>query len=249
MSNYSDPNIKETILQRLRFEQNLGLDCVRPVGLSPAKATPHSPDVSISPPESPSGEESNSVKERWNRIEEQVKVCTGCVLHKERTYAVFGEGNRSARLVFVGEGPGYDEDQSGRPFVGKAGQLLNKIIKAMGWPREDVFICNVIKCRPPNNRTPLPDEIDSCQPFLTEQLDLIRPQAIVALGAPAARTLTGTKEGITAMRGRWRMYRSGELEIRVMPTFHPAYVLREYTERTRRAVWDDMKQVKMFLES
>jgi DNA polymerase len=165
-------------------------------------------------------------------------------LHQGRTKVVFGEGNRQARLVFVGEGPGEDEDRTGRPFVGRAGQLLNKIIAAMGMKREEVYICNVVKCRPPGNRTPSIEEAAACRAYLEEQLELIAPKAIVALGAPAAQTLLHTRSGINALRGHWMLFRG----IRLMPTFHPAYLLRYYTESTRKAVWEDMKQVVAFLE-
>ncbi|MCW8133992.1 MAG: uracil-DNA glycosylase [Planctomycetota bacterium] len=182
--------------------------------------------------------------ERWQALEARALGCTRCVLHKGRTKVVFGEGHRAARLVFVGEGPGEQEDLSGRPFVGKAGQLLDKIIGAMGLQREDVYICNVVKCRPPGNRTPLPDEVALCNPYLEEQLALIAPKAIVALGSPASKALLKTSQGIMALRGRWQLYRG----IRVMPTYHPAFVLRQYTDEVRRAVWNDMKQVSAYLQ-
>ena len=141
--------------------------------------------------------------------------------------------------MFIGEGPGEDEDRTGEPFVGKAGQLLNKIIGAMGVKREEVYIANVVKCRPPGNRTPLPDETASCAPYLFEQIELVAPQVIVTLGAPATKILLNTISGIGALRGRWSTYR----QIPVMPTFHPAFVLRTYTEEVRGQVWSDMKQV------
>jgi uracil-DNA glycosylase len=141
--------------------------------------------------------------------------------------------------VFVGEGPGADEDQQGVPFVGRAGQLLNKIINAMGIQRDDVYICNVVKCRPPENRTPESAEILACSPFLEEQIALIAPKVIVTLGGPATKTLLQTSQGIMSIRGRWFAYKG----IPVMPTYHPAFVLRSYTEENRRAVWDDMKKV------
>jgi len=233
----------EAALRRLRFELEMGLETVRPT----VEAAPAS-NVAVSQSALPPGPDAGPAEaERWSALEAQVRKCTQCALHSGRTNTVFGEGNRRASVVFVGEGPGGDEDRSGRPFVGRAGQLLNRILAAMGWKREAVYICNTIKCRPPGNRTPLPDEIGACKPFLDEQLALIRPRVIVALGAPAARTLTGSSEGIKAMRGRWRMYRNNGLELRVMPTFHPAYVLRVYTDQVRRQVWDDMKRVKAYL--
>jgi DNA polymerase len=176
---------------------------------------------------------------RWEALEARVKACTRCPLHQGRTQAVFGDGSRTARLVFVGEAPGADEDRLGRPFVGRAGQLLDRIIAAMRLKRDEVYICNIIKCRPPENRAPADIEIQTCWPYLEEQLALLSPKIIVALGSPALKTLLKTSIGITGMRGRWQSYRG----IPVMPTYHPAYVLRRYTEEIRRQVWNDMQQV------
>jgi DNA polymerase len=150
---------------------------------------------------------------------------------------VFGTGNPHAELVFVGEGPGADEDEQGLPFVGKAGQLLTRMIEAMGYTREQVYICNVVKCRPPGNRNPEPDEIAACEPFLRAQLAAIRPRAIVALGKFAAQTLLRDPTPITRLRGRWRTYEGIEL----MPTFHPAYLLRSPDEKKK--AWADLKLV------
>jgi DNA polymerase len=183
-------------------------------------------------------------EERWKALEARARACTNCGLHAGRNKVVFGEVNRQAQIVFVGEGPGADEDRTGRPFVGRAGQLLDKIIAAMGLKREDVYICNIIKCRPPENRTPSDEEAHACWPYLEEQLALIHPKTIVALGSPAAKMLLKTAQGITHIRGRWHLYRG----IRVMPTYHPAYVLRQYTEQTRRQVWDDMREVMRYLK-
>jgi uracil-DNA glycosylase family 4 len=169
--------------------------------------------------------------------------CVRCKLHVARTNIVFGEGNPQAKLVFVGEGPGADEDASGRPFVGRAGQLLNKIIEAIGLKREDVYICNVVKCRPPGNRNPEPDEVATCEPFLFRQLRFIQPKVIVTLGLPAFQCLLKTKEGISRARGEWRDWNG----IRVMPTFHPAYLLRSPDKK--REAWDDMKKVRDYLSS
>ncbi len=170
---------------------------------------------------------------------EQVRTalgdCTRCKLHTTRTQIVFGVGNPNAQLVFVGEAPGADEDAQGEPFVGRAGQLLTKIIEAMGMRREDVYICNIIKCRPPNNRTPEADEILACQPFLLQQLHAIGPQFICALGGPAAQTLLRTKEPISRLRGRFHDYHG----IPLLPTFHPAFLLRNPGEK--KTVWEDMK--------
>ena len=167
--------------------------------------------------------------------------CTRCDLHRGRTRLVFGEGNPSARVVFVGEGPGRDEDSSGRPFVGAAGQLLDKIIGAMGLSRDQVYICNVVKCRPPDNRPPTESESNICGLFMRRQLSVIRPQVVVALGSTAAAYLLGGKVPISRARGRFH-----EVDgIRIMPTYHPAYLLRNPAEK--RAVWNDMQAVMQAL--
>lgn len=176
----------------------------------------------------------------------QVKVCTRCELCKTRTKTVFGQGSFAARLVFVGEAPGYDEDQQGLAFVGKAGQLLTKMIEAMGLSRDEVFICNVLKCRPPDNRTPSPIEITACRPYLEEQLRLLRPEVIVTLGKPASQTLLNTDESISSLRGHWHQYElsgaSGTgAAIPLMPTYHPAYLLRSPKEKSK--AWSDLKMV------
>ena len=180
--------------------------------------------------------------ERLAELSEVASVCTRCPLAEGRAKVVFGEGDPEAKLVFVGEAPGAEEDKTGRPFVGRAGTLLTKIIAAMGYKREDVYICNVLKCRPPGNRTPLPGEIAACSPFLHEQLAVMRPKAICALGGPASSTLLETKEGITRLRGRFFWYRG----IPLMPTFHPAYLLRNTREKKR--VWEDMQALRDFVE-
>lgn len=166
--------------------------------------------------------------------------CQRCGLCETRNQIVFGEGNPNARVVFVGEGPGADEDRSGRPFVGRAGELLTKMIGALGWKREDVYICNILKCRPPQNRDPKPGEIAACRPFLDKQLAAIAPRAIVTLGKPASSTLLGRNVAITKERGIWREFNG----IPLMPTYHPAYVLRQYTKEVRGAVWDDLQAVR-----
>lgn len=175
---------------------------------------------------------------RLRVLEETVRNCNRCGLHRERTQAVFARGTGSSGLVFVGEGPGADEDAQGYPFVGKAGQLLDRMIAAMGFDRNEVYVCNIVKCRPPNNRKPETDEIAACRPFVVEQLELIQPQVIVALGATAVQGLLGVTLGITRLRGQWRLY---EGRIPVMPTFHPAYLLRQPT--AKRLVWEDLQQV------
>jgi uracil-DNA glycosylase family 4 len=175
-------------------------------------------------------------------IREELGPCTRCKLHTlGRKQIVFGVGNPNADLMFVGEAPGADEDVQGEPFVGRAGQLLTKIIEAIGLKREDVYIANVIKCRPPGNRNPEPDEVEQCEPFLFRQIDTIKPKVIVALGKFAAQSLLRTSEPITRLRGREYKYRAAVL----MPTYHPAYLLR--TPSAKRQVWEDMKRVHEIL--
>lgn len=175
----------------------------------------------------------------------EARACRKCGLSAERTNAVPGEGHPKARIMFVGEAPGADEDAQGRPFVGRAGQLLDKIIVACGLKREDVFIGNILKCRPPGNRDPKPDEIIKCLPYLQRQIEAIEPEIIIALGAHAARTLLNTNQSIGQMRGRFHEYVAGigRPPVKLMATYHPAYLLRNYTPDTRRRVWDDMRKV------
>jgi uracil-DNA glycosylase family 4 len=185
-----------------------------------------------------SSEEDSQLKaQTLEEVRKELGDCQRCKLHRTRHTIVFGEGNEKARLMFIGEGPGYDEDVQGRPFVGKAGQLLTKIIQSIRLQREEVYIANIIKCRPPQNRNPEPDEIRSCYPFLLKQIQAIQPKIICALGTFAAQTLLDTQAKITALRGR-----IFELEgIKVFPTYHPAFLLRN-PER-KREVWEDMKQI------
>jgi uracil-DNA glycosylase family 4 len=171
-------------------------------------------------------------------LRERIGDCQRCKLYQGRTHLVFGEGSPEAGLVFVGEGPGYDEDKVGRPFVGESGKLLTKIIEnGMGLTRQDVYICNVVKCHPPKNRDPEKDEIETCIPFLREQLDIIGPEVICCLGRVAGQALLGKTFKITDERGQWRSYQG----IPLMPTFHPAYLLRNAS--AKRQVWEDIKQV------
>jgi DNA polymerase len=174
-------------------------------------------------------------------LQKFLEGCPRCKLSKSRTNIVFGQGSSHAELMFVGEAPGRDEDEQGLAFVGRAGQLLTKIIEAMGKKREDVWICNILKCRPPNNRNPEPDEVAACRPFLDEQIRLISPRVIVTLGAFAAQALLETDEPIGLMRGRWRSAHGA----RVMPTFHPAFLLR--SPERKKDVWEDMKLVRDYL--
>jgi len=173
--------------------------------------------------------------ETLEAIREDIGDCRRCALCEQRHNIVFGAGNPKAKLVFVGEGPGRDEDLQGEPFVGAAGELLTKIIQAIKFTRETVYICNIVKCRPPQNRNPLPDEIDTCLPFLERQLDAIQPTFIVALGKVAAQTLLGTDQAISRLRGKFYDYHG----IRLLPTYHPAYLLR--SPEKKRDVWEDMK--------
>jgi len=175
------------------------------------------------------------------RIREDIGDCTRCKLHKSRTNIVFGVGNPKASLVFVGEGPGHDEDVQGEPFVGRAGKLLTQMIEAMSLRREDVYICNVVKCRPPENRLPERDEIATCSPFLFRQLDAISPKVICCLGACAAQTLLQTTQGISRFRGEWMDFRGSKL----IATYHPAYLLRNPAAKPE--VWKDLQKVMAVL--
>ena len=168
-------------------------------------------------------------------------TCPHCTCVTGHTRLVFGEGNCDADLMFIGEAPGEEEDRTGRPFVGRAGQKLDEIIRAVGYEREQVYIANVLKARPPDNRTPMPHEVEACAPFLAEQIRIIQPKVIVSLGNPATKWMLRTDMGITHLRGVFAWYEDGDLRIPVMPTFHPAYLLRNYTVQTRKQVWSDMQ--------
>jgi uracil-DNA glycosylase len=202
----------------------------------PALAPRVSPVV---PPSGPSlFEEVEKVKDdTLLKIREDLGDCTRCKLHKGRNKLVFGDGNPKAELVFVGEGPGADEDAQGLPFVGRAGKLLTQMIEAMGLQRKDVYICNVVKCRPPENRAPEPDEVQTCSPYLLRQIDVINPKVIVCLGAVAAKTLLETTRGISQYRGDWQEWRGRKL----MATYHPAYLLRN--PPAKADVWKDLQKV------
>lgn len=173
---------------------------------------------------------------RLQVLASEAASCTRCRLHEGRKKSVFSRGSFETELVFIGEGPGYNEDQQGEPFVGAAGQLLDKMIVAMGLTRDGVYICNVVKCRPPENRTPLPDEAGACSTYLTQQLDLVQPKVIVALGRCAAENM-GVAEAGRSWRGQWGAYRG----IPVMPTYHPAYLLR--SPEMKKSVWEDLQLV------
>jgi DNA polymerase len=171
-------------------------------------------------------------------LQQEVAHCTRCALHETRTNTVFARGSGRSGICFIGEGPGADEDKQGLPFVGQAGQLLDKMIVAMGYHRDDVYVCNIVKCRPPENRKPEAIEMAACRPFLVEQVELLNPSVIVAMGGTAVEGLLGVSLGITRLRGQWRLYRG---RIPVMPTFHPAYLLRQPS--AKREVWSDLQQV------
>lgn len=178
-------------------------------------------------------------------IRKELEVCNRCPLGRTRRNLVFGEGNPRADILFIGEGPGSEEDATGRPFVGPAGQLLTKIIEGgMGVPRSSVYICNIVKCRPPNNRPPLDEEAEACLPFLQRQIEAVKPRVIVTLGHSATSRLLGLRGPMHQLRGRWRTYRG----IPVMPTFHPSYVLRYYTVAVRRQVWEDVREAMRVLK-
>jgi DNA polymerase len=187
--------------------------------------------------EAPVAEVAGQPKLTLEVIREDLGDCTRCKLHPTRKNIVFGVGNPHANLMFIGEAPGFDEDQQGEPFVGKAGQLLTKMIIAMGLAREDVYIANILKCRPPQNRNPEPDEIEQCEPFLRKQIDAIAPRILVALGKFAAQTLLRSDAPISALRGHWKTYQG----IPLMPTFHPAFLLRSPDKK--REAWSDLQLV------
>jgi uracil-DNA glycosylase family 4 len=181
--------------------------------------------------------------ETFEQIRADIGACTRCPLSEGRTHIVHTEGNRTGRLMFVGEAPGADEDAQARPFVGRAGQLLTKIIEAIGFKREDILIGNINRCRPPGNRPPLPDEVATCKPFLLREIAAARPEVIVVLGNTAMKNLLDIKEGITRVRGQFQNYKG----IKVMPTFHPAYLLRDPSKK--RETWEDLKKVRDYLDN
>lgn len=181
--------------------------------------------------------------ETFEDIHADIGNCVRCPLYERRTHIVHTEGNRSARLMFIGEAPGADEDTQARPFVGRAGQLLTKIIESIGFRREEVLIGNVNRCRPPGNRPPTPDEAATCKPFLLREIAAVGPEVIVVLGNTATRNLLGVKQGISRLRGQFQDYQG----VRVMPTFHPAYLLRDPSKK--KETWEDLKKVRDYLES
>ncbi|MFQ5417423.1 MAG: uracil-DNA glycosylase, partial [Myxococcota bacterium] len=204
-----------------------------PAPTAPRPAEARLPDLAPDTPVSAWGDPTNLTE-----VRDALGECTRCGLAGGRTQIVFGDGNPHADLMFIGEGPGREEDRRGLPFVGRAGELLTVMIeKGLGIPRSDVYICNVVKCRPPNNRTPLEPEVAACRPFLMGQIAAVKPVVIVTLGKPAASLLLGREVAITRIRGQWQSFEG----IPLMPTLHPAYILRQYTPENRRHVWEDMK--------
>ena len=242
---YRDIGVKTLYRQparaHVREADDVEANAVTRPGAAPAAAAAEPPSVNL-PPLAPDGD-------TLPRILEDIGDCRRCRLHEGRNKIVFGVGNEHSPLVFVGEGPGADEDAQGIPFFGRAGQLLTQMIEGTAKKegielrRDDVYICNVVKCRPPGNRTPEPDEMEICGQFLYRQLSAIAPKAICALGGTAARALTGRKEGVTKMRGKWLEWRS----IPVMVSYHPSYLLRPYNQDAKREAWEDLKKVLHFV--
>ena len=258
-----DPATREALLTRVRFYRDLGLTefyrrPVDPALLAQLEAGPDEPQTLAAPDSGPGAwdaasqpilfEEAHPILPRTpfpapptdpaaalQLIRDEIGDCTRCPLHKGRNKLVFSDGSPTARLMFVGEGPGADEDAQGLPFVGRAGQLLNNMIAAMGLKREEVYIANVVKCRPPGNRTPEPEEANTCSPFLFRQIDVVRPQVLVALGATAATYLLGSRQPLAGLRGRVHAFRGSQLIV----TYHPAYLLRD--PRQKREAWADLQ--------
>jgi DNA polymerase len=234
---------EEQLRQYLEFYQDLGITNLyrRGAAVPPPPTTDHPPPAIVLP--------LAPAHDNLAKIVEDIGDCKRCRLCEGRNKIVFGTGDEQAKLVFVGEGPGADEDEQGMPFVGRAGQLLTQMIegtaKKEGIPllRKDVYICNVVKCRPPENRTPLPDEMEICGQFLFRQLEAIRPKAICALGFTASKALLATKDGVMRLRGKWHKWR----DFPVMVTYHPSYLLRPYNQNAKREAWEDLKRVLHFV--
>jgi uracil-DNA glycosylase len=235
---------REHLRQHLEFFRDLGIEQIyrqtkitNPDSTATQQSDVRAPEI-ILPGIAPQNETLDAIRA-------DIGECRRCRLCEQRKNIVFGSGSEQARLVFVGEGPGADEDEQGLPFVGRAGQLLTQMIdntaSREGIPirRKDVYICNVVKCRPPENRTPLPDEMERCGEFLYRQLMAIRPKAICALGSTAMKALLNTKVGITKLRGEWQRWN----DIPVMVTYHPSYLLRQYNQQAKREAWEDLKKL------
>jgi uracil-DNA glycosylase family 4 len=234
------PGMRGDLAEWVGYLKDIGVTDLRVVRPNRSrKAAPAVVATDAGPAVKPS-KRSESATRRLEEVRKELGDCKRCKLHSGRTKLVFGVGNPDAQLMFVGEGPGQNEDLQGEPFVGRAGKKLDEMIVAIGLSREQVYIANIVKCRPPGNRDPERDEIETCSPFLHAQIKAIAPRVIVTLGGPATKTLLQTTVGITRLRGTWNEYHG----IPVMPTFHPAYVLRNYTKQTRQQVWKDLKAAR-----
>jgi uracil-DNA glycosylase len=233
--------IQPTAEQVAKMEQAIAMDEERREAMRDPESIPASNEEVLAMGRYPEASVKDSVA-ALRIVREDIGECTRCVLHKQgRKQIVFGVGNPRAELMFVGEGPGADEDEQGEPFVGRAGQLLNKMIEAMSLKREQVYIANVVKCRPPGNRTPEREECDTCSPFLLRQIEVVKPKAIVALGAVAAKNLLQVNDTMTNMRGRWYDFRGTQLRV----TYHPAFLLRD--PRQKGEAWKDLQEVMKYL--
>lgn len=244
------------LAEHLRYRQELGIEYTGEDAIVPSSLLPSDLVSSLRvPTDTQSGISltpavdlfmgTNSQSESLDQIRKDLGECQRCKLWSTRTNIVFGEGNPHAELIFIGEGPGADEDASGRPFVGRAGQLLTKMIEAIGMKRSDVYIANVVKSRPPGNRAPEKDEVDTCSPFLFRQIAAIRPKLIVTLGNPATQSILRTKKGISVLRGQLLDYPQ-LTGVKVIPTFHPAYLLRDPSKK--KETWHDLQNVRAYLE-
>jgi DNA polymerase len=204
------------------------------------------PDIeNAKTPANPENSSQNSPEEKLKKLAEQINACRKCELGSTRKNCVVGAGDINARIMFVGEAPGATEDEQGIPFIGRAGKMLSRIIAGMGINRDEVYITNIIKCRPPGNRDPKTEEIVKCIDYLTQQIEIIKPEIIIALGAHAAKTLLNTDKAIGKLRGMFHQYKPTEKAqpIKVMPTYHPSYLVRNYSDDSRRRVWQDMQKV------
>lgn len=231
-----DEALRRRVANWQSYLAEAGFTLYRARGAVGAHAEPGTEAATETPAPAPT-EPSESATETLEAIRAELGDCTRCGLHEGRTHIVFGEGNPGARLMFVGEGPGFREDQTGRPFVGRAGELLDRMIAAMGLARGDTYIANIVKCRPPNNRDPHPNEVATCLPFLHRQIAAIQPEVIVTLGKPAARALLGFDAPMRSYRGVWHTAAG----VDVMPTYHPAYLLRN--PDGKRNAWSDLQAV------
>jgi uracil-DNA glycosylase family 4 len=244
-----DPQLRRALADRVQYYRDLGIyDFYQREPIAQMEAenieSLHQPEAEpsmvrlVSPDIMPASVQGPDPASALRLIREDIGDCTRCRLHKQgRKQIVFGVGNPKAELMFIGEAPGADEDQQGEPFVGRAGQLLTNMIKAMGLQREDVYIANIIKCRPPNNRTPERDECETCSPFLFRQVEVIKPKVLVALGAVAAKTLLAVNSSMAELRGRWYDFRNTKLAV----TYHPAFLLRD--PRQKKEAWKDLQMV------